>query len=367
MTAQAATNPPATGPSSRLVSLDAFRGFIMFWISDGRGLVLGLLALLADNPVRHALDYQLNHSVWDGLRFYDCIWPSFMLMAGLSLPFSFAKRSLTQTQSQLRRHVLKRFAVLFLLGSLRETVMRRAPYLVELSSALQPIAIAYLVAFLLARKSARVVGAVALALLAGYGALLAFVAPPGHPASPYELNTNLVTAVDMAVLGRAHEEGWGTVISTIPTISTTLLGVLLGRLLMGGRPAREKLAAIAGTGLGCLAAGWLLSFAVPVVMKLWTPSYGLLTAGWASLILAAHYWLIDMRGLRRWAFPFVVIGMNALAFYMFHTLTRLPEVAQIIGKGLGGRFQVSLAALVLFTAEWLILYWLYKRKIFLTA
>src|SRR5713226_7079033 len=141
----------ATG-SRRLVSLDAFRGWTMFWIVGGAALVGGLQAL-NPNPLINGVVYELNHTDWQGLRFYDLIWPSFMLMTGMSLPFSYAKRSLTQTHHQIFMRVLRRFAVLFLLGSLRESIQFTHPYLIELSSALQPIAVAYFAAFLLVRKS----------------------------------------------------------------------------------------------------------------------------------------------------------------------------------------------------------------------
>src|SRR5512135_3311954 len=102
---------PAT---ARLVSLDAFRGFIMFWIVGGGAIVLGLQAL-GHNWFTDTMIYQLNHSAWEGLRFYDCIWPSFMLMVGVSIPFSYAKRSLTQTHQQMLFHAFKRFCILMLL------------------------------------------------------------------------------------------------------------------------------------------------------------------------------------------------------------------------------------------------------------
>src|SRR5207244_7603679 len=111
------------------------------------------LAALGHNRVIDAIVYELGHSPWQGLRFYDCIWPSFMLMVGVSVPLSFAKRSLTQTYHQQLAHAVKRAIVLFLLGSVRESVLLGSPYLIELSSALQPIAIAYLVAVLVVRQS----------------------------------------------------------------------------------------------------------------------------------------------------------------------------------------------------------------------
>jgi predicted acyltransferase len=156
---RAIVEPAAARPSgqpspaaARLTSLDAFRGFTMFWIVGGTGLMAGLQSL-GNNPVLKAIEYELEHTPWRGLRFYDCIWPSFMLMVGVSIPFAFASRARTQSHSQLLIHAFWRAAVLFLLGSIRESISLRTPYLIELSSALQPIAIAYFVAALLATKS----------------------------------------------------------------------------------------------------------------------------------------------------------------------------------------------------------------------
>src|SRR5437879_1851453 len=151
----------------RQISLDAFRGFTMFWIVGGTALVGGLQAL-NPNPLINGLVYELNHTDWQGLRFYDLIWPSFMLMTGMSLPFSYAKRSITQTHRQIFVRVLRRCLVLFLLGALRESISFHHPYLVELSSALQPIAIAYFAAFLLIRKSWRCQAAIGAGILVWY-------------------------------------------------------------------------------------------------------------------------------------------------------------------------------------------------------
>ena len=125
---------PVPAVPGRLGSLDAFRGFVMLWIIGGEGLMAGLAAL-GHNRVVEAVVYQLNHTPWQGLRFYDCIWPSFMLMVGVSVPLSFRKRSLTETYHEQLAHAAKRAIVLFLLGSLRESVLIGSPYLIELSSA----------------------------------------------------------------------------------------------------------------------------------------------------------------------------------------------------------------------------------------
>jgi len=352
--------------TGRLASLDALRGLTMFWLMGGKPFFLALAAVCG--PVAGIIPYELEHSAWEGLRYYDLIWPCFMLMVGASIPFSFAKRSLTQSRGQIMRQVWKRAIVLFLLGSLRESISTRAPALIELSSALQPIGLAYLVAAHLAGCRARLQAAAGIFILAGYALLLALVPAPGIAAGSYVENHNLVTAVDRMILGRAHPEGWGTVLSAIPTISTTILGLLFGQLLVSARPRRQVLFIMGLTGLGCLAAGGVLSAVVPIVMKLWTSSYGLMSAGWASLLFLLLYWVVDVRGWRRRSFPLAVIGTNALAAYLGPTIVPVRSIVGIFTKPLAqglGVFGPLLSAGAVLLVNWSVLLWMYRRKIFL--
>jgi len=355
--------------AKRLVSLDAFRGWTMFWIVGGAALVSGLQAL-TPNPIINGLVYELNHTDWQGLRFYDLIWPSFMLMTGMSVPLSYAKRSLTQSHAQIFRRVVRRCLVLFLLGSLRESINFNHPYLIELSSALQPIAIAYFIAFLMVRRSARYQAAVAVGILVSYALVLAFVPAPGVPAGSYGRNANLVLWVDVATVGRVLPEHWGTVLSTLPTISTTILGMLLGEVLMSGRATGRKMQIIASIGVAAVLMGWALNPIIPIVMKIWTASYGLASAGWSCLLFLFFFWIIDVRGHRKWAFPFVVVGMNAIAIYIAGSVVPWSKTIAIFINpltGILGSFTPLLQAAAVLGIEWLVLYWLYKRKIFLTA
>jgi predicted acyltransferase len=367
---------PVPAAPERLGSLDAFRGFVMLWIIGGEGLMVGLAAL-GHNRVIDTVVYELSHSPWQGLRFYDCIWPSFMLMVGVSVPLSFAKRSLTQTYQQQLAHAAKRAIVLFLLGSVRESISLGSPYLIELSSALQPIAIAYFVAVLVVRKSWRFQALLGAGILAGYALVLALIRAPGISAGSYGFNHNLVHWVDIALLGQAHwdrwpyaQEGWGTVLSMIPTISTTLLGLLIGELLMSARSKQIKAKFIGGIGLGCLAIGYGTSLVVPVVMKMWTASYGLMSAGWACLMLLFFYWLIDIRGYRKWAFPLTVIGMNAIFIYMFTSIIHLDPIVDVFTQGIVRvlpNAELLFQQVAVLAVEWFILFWMYKRNIFLRA
>lgn len=366
---------PGAPAKERLVSLDAFRGFIMLWLAGGEAVIRSLHTA-GNNLVFNLLVYEFNHTPWRGLRFYDCIWPSFMLMVGISIPFAVAKRSKTQNETQIVWHAVRRATVLFLLGSVRESVFLGHPYLVELSSALQPIAIAYLVAFLVSRKSVRIQAAVASLILIGYALLLAFVGAPGIPAGTYELNHNLVNYVDLLYLGPHWQvwpyapEGWGTIISTIPTISTTIFGLMIGELLMSSRSKTTKVKIIAVAGISGIALGWILSPFIPVVMKMWTTSYGVMTAGCACLMFAFFFWFIDVRGHKRWTLPLVVIGMNAIFIYMFMSIIPIGKIVDVFTNPIAaelGSFGNLFSALAVFAVAWLLLFWMYKRNIFIKA
>lgn len=347
----------------------------MFWIIGGEAFLMALRPL-GHNALINLLAYEVNHSAWQGLRFYDCIWPSFMLMAGLSIPFSFAKRSLTETDRQIRMHALKRALILFLLGSIRQSIFLKSPFLIELSSALQPIGIAYFCGAMLVRKSPNIQAIIAGSILAAYALLLALVPAPGIPAGTYELNRNLVNAVDLHFL-RAHwdiwpyaSEGWGTILSTIPTISTTLIGMLIGELLMTNRSKQVKAKMIGGLGLLLLVAGYALSPAIPIVMKMWTTTYGLVSAGWACLMFLLFFWFVDIRAHRKWTLAFVVIGMNPIFIYMATSILPIYELVGIFTNGLAGHLGAAgpaFNALSVLAVEWLILFWMYKRRIFIKA
>jgi predicted acyltransferase len=371
----AGDNSLAAPTKERLVSLDTFRGFIMLWLTGGTEVIRSLHAV-GKNPVINLFVYEFNHTPWRGLRFYDCIWPSFMLMVGISIPFAVAKRSRTQSESQIRWHALRRATVLFLLGSMRESVFLGHPYLIELSSALQPISIAYLVAFLLSRKSVRIQAVVASLILIGYAFLLAFVGAPGIPAGTYELNHNLVNYVDLVFL-RPHwqvwpyaPEGWGTILSTIPTVSTTIFGMMIGELLMSGRSKNAKVKIIAAAGVAGIAMGWILSPFIPVVMKMWTTSYGVMTAGWACLMFAFFFWFIDIRGHKKWTLPLVVIGMNAIFIYMFMSVIPVSKIVGVFSGPIAanlGSFGELFSALSVLMVAWLLLFWMFKRRILIKA
>lgn len=348
----------------RLQSLDAFRGFTMSWLLGGNAFFLAVAAWGGIDW----LAYQLQHGEWEGLRYYDLVWPSFMLMVGMAIPFSFARRSQVRSRGEIMRDAWKRAIILFLLGSLRESLGKGVPQFIELSSALQPIAIAYLVTSYLAGRTVRLQIGVAAGILVVYALLLAFVPAPGVAAGTYEKGKNLVSAIDLAVLGRQHPGGWGTVLSTLPTIPNTIVGLLLGQILLSARPPQAKAKIIAATAAGSLALGYALSPMIPIIMKLWTTTYALVTIGWACLLFLAFYWIVDVRGWRWGTFPLVVIGVNALAAYLLPTFVPIRRIVGVFTKPLAeaaGSCGPLITTGAVFFGGWLLLGWLYRKKIFL--
>ncbi len=357
-----------TPTAERLASLDALRGFIMFWIIGGAALMSGLQHL-SSNPFVNVLADELHHTPWQGLRFYDCIWPCFLLMVGISVALSAAKRSSSQTDGQMMLHALKRVIALFLLSSLQESINRGSPSLVGYD-ALQQIAIAYFVAFLLARKSAWAQVMVAGLILAAHALVEAFVPAPGIPAGTYAFNHNIVYAIDVAVLGRAHPAGFGNLLCGIPPISICILGLIIGQLLIRQRSTDSRIKVMGGVGLLCLAWGYALSAVIPIIMKMATASWAFLAAGWSSLLFMLFFWLIDVRGYHRWTLPLRVVGMNALFIYVFSLLIPIGQWASVFSKGMVGAFNPSepfLRWILALAAEWAILFWMYRRKIFIKA
>jgi predicted acyltransferase len=369
---QAMKVSPAPEPGEgRLVSLDALRGFIMFWIAAGGGAVVLRLLALKPNTLTNFLIVEFNHSLWAGLHFWDCIWPCFMLMVGISIPLSFAKRSRTQTYPEMLKHAVIRFAIIFLLSSLRGSISDGYPEWIELSGVLQPIAFAYLVAFLLVRKSQWVQAAVGGAILAANVLIMAFASAPGVQAGSYLEPSNIIRYIDLQVLGRTYHFGntfgeGGTVLCIWFPIPTTILGMLIGEWLMSARSKESKVKMIAGAGILCLAMGYALSLVVPIVFKLVTASFVLVSAGWACLMLLLFYWVIDVRGYRRWTLPLVVIGCNSIFIYMFPSFVPLGHTVSIFTTDLAatsGQLEPLLRDVIVLVVQWLILFWMYRNKI----
>ena len=353
-------------PASRLVSLDVFRGLTM------------AAMVLVNNPgTWRAIYPPLKHAAWHGLTPTDVIFPCFVFIVGVAIALS----------RPTPARVVRRAAIIFALG----IVLNGAPYFdwatIRIPGVLQRIAVCYLVAALLFlgtrwRTQAVVTGA----LLLGYWAALTLVPVPGYGRGDLGPEGNLAAWLDRALLGphlwkpaRVYDpEG---ILSTVPAIATALIGVLTGQWLRSGRSQRQILAGLALGGAVAIAIGALWSLVFPVNKSLWTSSYVLVTGGLALFLLAACYWTIEIRGWRRWATPFVVLGVNALVLYFLSTLTaRALTLIHVGGATLqkaifdrafapwAAPVNASLAYAIAYLVVWWLLLWgLYRADIRLRA
>jgi len=306
---------------ARLLSLDALRGFDMFWIMSGEQIAHSL-ARTTHWPPFVWLSDQLHHTVWDGFTFYDMIFPLFLFIAGVSLPFSMP---LPVTDKKRRyKTMLRRTLTLIVLGLVVNGILKWNGYLhIRFASVLGRIGIAWFLAALIYMNCSLRGQIIWFAgLLLGYWALMMWVPVPGYGAGVLTMQGSLESYIDRLLLpGRLHDtvhdpEG---ILSTLPAIGTALLGIFTGRLLRLEHkdwPMIKKGAALFLAGLVLLGAGLLWGQVFPINKRLWSSSFVLYAGGWSLLLLSVFYLVIDVAGLKRWAFPFVVIGVNSIAIYL---------------------------------------------------
>jgi predicted acyltransferase len=365
---------PSTHPA-RLTSVDALRGFNMFWIIGAQNIALGLYEL--DAPASGSLANQLTHAGWNGFHFYDAIFPMFVFLVGVSAYLSMqAALARGEAAKKTLRRIVRRTLFLFLLGVLYNGGFNQGMGLadIRLTGVLQRIAVCYLATALLAWKTGpRVTGGIAAGIIVGYYLLMRFVPVPGYGAGDWSIPGNLAHYLDARFLpGQAYLGTWDPegLLSTIPAIATCLLGSLAGQWLRGQKhSAGRNSAFLALCGLAGIAMGLALNPFFPINKSLWTSTYVLLTGGISAVMLAAFHWLIDIRGGRVWAFPFMVIGMNSITIYLAVRFINFDFLARALAggeiAGLFGPGRELFLAIVQLMVEWYFLHWLYKRKIFL--
>lgn len=381
----------------------------MFWIL-GADAVLQTLGRMADVAPLRLLAGQFEHKAWAGFAFYDLIFPLFVFIVGASVVFSLSRLVAREGRAGAVKRVLLRGALLFALGLFYSGGVTHAWPDLRVLGVLQRIALAYTATGLLfCCLKPRALAGVTAALLIGYWALLtfvpirdfqldrtafparfgtdrpapaqieaAFLATTERVTAKYEPGLNLTNHLDYLHLGgRKYDTYYDPegLLSTLPAIATCLLGVFAGLLLRRTdlRDA-QKLAWLAGGGVAALVAGHLWGLQFPVIKKLWTSSFVLVAGGWSLLLLAAFYYLVDVRQWRGWCRPFVWIGMNAITLYVAANIIRPRTLAQRLAGGdvktffdsllgpSGGNLVIAIVGLLLIV--WLARF-LYRRQIFL--
>jgi predicted acyltransferase len=360
----------------RLSSIDALRGFDMFWIVGG-DRVAQVVGRWWDTPESRSFAQQFEHVEWEGFRFYDLIFPLFLFTVGLVLPFSLRKyQSGDRPRAAVYIRLARRVLLLFLLGLVYNNLLQFRFDSQRYAGVLQRIAICYGIAafvFLLTKVRTQVI--LVVAILLGYWALLAFVpAPESKKTGDYTKETNLSGYLDRQFLpGKINKGYYGYgdnegILSTIPAVATALLGVLAGHWLLSDRGRWTKAFGLAVGGLVCLGSGTWWGQFLPIIKILWTSSYVLVAGGWSLLLLAFFYTVIDVIGFRAWAFFFVVIGVNAITIYIARSFIPFDVIAQRLFGGLArisGTYQPLVVPIGALAIEWLLLLHLYRSKIFL--
>ena len=362
-------------PSGRIVSIDALRGFDMFWITGGATFIASFLALF-NLPLFDSLTQQFHHVAWNGFRFYDLIFPLFVFIMGASMVFSFHKRiERGDSKKDLYINVVKRTLTLFILGLIHNGLFNFDFSNFRYAGVLQRFALCYFFAsiiFINTNIKGQAIFAAAILIL--YWAAMALIPVPGFGAGVLTPEGSLAAFIDQQFLpGRfcCYEFGDNEgIMSTIPAVASTLLGMLTGHLLRSSFSQIKKVQWLLIAGISSLLLAKLWNFAFPINKNLWSSSFVLYAAGWSLLLLCLFYWLIDIRGYQKWAFPFIVIGLNPITIYVAQSLFDFSIIANIFIHGFVdqlGIFSLFFKALSVLSVKWLFLYFLYKKKIFLKA
>ncbi len=385
-----------TEKNDRLYSLDALRGFDMFFISGGDTIFIALAAILHFPPFTW-WGNQMDHVEWDGFHAYDLIFPLFLFLAGLSFVFSLKKRRETnQTETEIYKHIFKRAFLLVILGIISNGFLAKLNFIdFRYASVLGRIGLAWMFGALIVLKSNwrwQIVWIII--ILMGYWAVLAsFIAPDAdtliipdklreymspeilNAVGSYSLKGNIAGYIDRLFLPGKFwlqifdPEGY---MGIIPATATALLGALTGRFLIAELPKLSKLKkglimAIAGAVL--LSIGWIWDSGFPVNKNLWSSSFVCVAAGWSLILLSVFYIVIDVFGYKKWSFVFKVIGVNSIAAYMIPKFFSIKYTNKAFLGGIANFLSGNLSELILgigyAVVLWLILYVMYRQKWFL--
>jgi predicted acyltransferase len=360
----------AKPPSARLMSLDALRGLDMFFLV-GFSSIFRALPKLSDNVLFQFLADQCHHPNWHGFTAWDQIFPLFIFMMGVAMPFSFAGRLERGEKNSIYKHVAIRAAVLFFLGLVYwGNPLGSDNYGWGYYSVLYRIGFSYFFASLIVLNcKARGQALWAFGLMSGYFLAMRFIPVPGFGAGDFSQEGNLATFVTgwfegFLPVGTEHLLS----LTLIGSVANALFGALAGQWLRSGKSPNSKAGGLLIVGLLFIACGLLIHLSFPICKKLMSTSFTFLTCGISMILLGSFYWIIDVKGYRKWALFFVVVGMNSITIYLATRYVDFGRLASVFVGGFpswwgpAGPLVLAIATAALM---WLFLYFLYRRKIFL--
>lgn len=361
--------------STRLLSLDFFRGITMFLlVAEGTALWSVLVKEPIAGTFLEPFFQQFHHHPWNGLRFWDLIQPFFMFIVGVAMPFSYAKRiKMGEPKSKITRHIIQRCIILLALGvGLHCGYSKKLVW--ELWNVLSQLSVTIIIAYFLMQYKWSVQIVVSIGLL-----ILTEIAYRTFPLDgynqPFMKDHNFGSWMDMVLMGKINNGGGWVAINFIPTAAHTIWGVVTGQLLMSDKSQNQKVKLIAIAGFAALFAGYLLDWTsvTPIIKRISTSSFVLASGGWSLLALALSYWVIDIKKNSRLIFVFTVVGMNSIFIYVFMGTVGgqwLNDFVAIFTKGVLSWFGATeffmnlITSLTILTLEWLLCYYLFIKKIF---
>ncbi|QDT10332.1 acyltransferase family protein [Planctomycetes bacterium K23_9] len=396
--------------ATRLVSLDTYRGLVMCMLAINGfavavtakklGYASGIEAETWAGQIWQWLAFHNSHPLWNsqfyvvGCALWDLIQPAFMFMVGVAMPYSyFSRKSRGHSDKKLAWHAFIRAMVLVIIGVYLQTRSSGLATNRLFTNVLAQIGLGYFFVYLLLGRSVKTQLAVGAGVLVAYTAwLLNFpvdalstaakeqvqsLSTPESVSQHYALQFNAASHADVSLLNflvggeepiRAHQAGY-TTLNFIPAAVTMLLGVLVGTLLKSDRSDHDKLRKMVTGGLILMVLAVIASYTVcPVIKKIWTPSWVLLSGAYVIWLQALLYWIVDIKGYRRWTFPLVVVGMNSLAMYLMSMLFKSTINANLktyLGKELfAGPYGPMIQATLLFVVLWLFCFYLYRNRLF---
>jgi len=368
----------AKAAPERLVSVDAMRGFDMFWLIGGYFVVKALVAWINWEPLTVAAEREMEHPVWSGFHWWDVIMPSFIFISGVTIPLTITRRlEWGESKALLYWRLVKRLLVLQILNLAYYGALQHLDWhQMRFGGVLARIGSSYFFAGVIAmhtRPRQQLIWAAG--ILLGYWAAMTLIPVPGTGTGLMTPDGNLAGYIDRALMpgvlyGELYErEG---LYATLPTVTTVLMGALAGHWLLSDRKGSTKAAGLVGAGVACRLLGQLWSLSMPINTKMWTPSLVLAAGGWSLIFLGLFYLVIDVWKLRRWAFFFVVIGMNSILIYFLPVVVDFQHVTNSLYHGLvllapkpAQPLVTALCGLV--GVQWLLLWFLYRKRIFLRA
>ena len=365
-------NKTAVIPNNRLNSIDVIRGFDMLMIIFADRFFVHLHQASQTETTKF-LETQFDHPVWFGFHFYDIIMPLFLFLVGVVIPFSMERRvKEIDRKIKLYPHLIKRFVVLFILGwivqgnLLHLDINKFHVY----SNTLQAIAVGYLfscVAYMHLGKKGRYILFAACLIL--YGLLLEFANVPGVGKSELLPNNNIALYIDKYVFGCFTDGTQYTwLLSGLGFIATTLSGLFAGEILRS-KSSKEKMARnLLLMGGAFVVVGCVVHVFHPSVKKIWNSTFVLLSSGICFTLLALFFWIIDIKGYVKWAFPLKVIGVNAITAYVLSHVVSFPEIANYVLFGFKqflGVYYEAFKVLGGFGVIYLLLWYMYKNRTFI--